>query len=403
MKGDSVEPNGDDLDLDDMLADMAAPSTPAERAAVRRQAQALLDAVQHGATVDRGSAPQGASPVAVVGHDTFDGTLFPAFDPLKLQTRVADTTDGGITQLVIASGGAGMTAVTLGAGVAKIKERYLAISDGAAVLDPGEPHAAIISALLAAKPKSTALCDLVGEPDLDLPLPHAAAVMAFIEAYPRFWGVLTGKCRVAFRSSRADGRGGGLYEADTIHLSGMIATPPGVFIRLLVHETGHATFEPTLLADRPMPPELTRGEVAGLPAKYDPLPPGRAEHLVLAQHGRDLRRVHDYWNLMSLDAKAFYHAWLTLRGHRDRLLGLELWRDPKGNRLDGDQRQKYQAGSFSEFCAEVFMQYAIGDLHPYLVALLRDATVEPEVKVAWRNAWHVLDQVAAPILGPRAG
>lgn len=398
-----MEPNGDDLDLDDMLADMAAPSTPAERAAVRRQAQSLLDAVQHGATADRGSALEGAGPVVVVEHDTFDGTLFLTFDPLKLQTRVVDTTDGGITQLVIASGGLGMTTTTLGAGVAKIKERYLVISGGTAVLDPHEPHSAIISTLLAAKPALTTLCGLVGVPDLDLPLPHAAAVMAFFETYPRFWGVLTGRCRIEFKSSRADGRGGGLYEAGTIYMSSMIATPPGVFIRLLVHETGHATFESILLADRPMPIELTKGEVSGLPAKYDPLPPGQAEHLVLAQHSRNIQHIHDYWNLMSLHAKAFYHAWLTLRQHRNRLLGLELWRDPKGNRLDDDQRQKYQAGSFSEFCAEVFMQYAIGDLHPYIVALLLDANVEPEVKVAWRNAWHVLEQVAAPILGPRAG
>jgi hypothetical protein len=106
---------------------------------------------------------------------------------------------------------------------------------------------------------------------------------------------------------------------------------------------------------------------------------------------------------MSVHAKTFYHAWLTLRAHRTRLLGLDLWRDPQRNRLSPEHRQSYQAGKFDEFCAEVFMQYAMGDLHPYLVTLLADPRVEDVVKAAWRNAWSVLEAVAAPILGPRQG
>jgi hypothetical protein len=82
------------------------------------------------------------------------------------------------------------------------------------------------------------------------------------------------------------------------------------------------------------------------------------------------------------------------------LVGLDLWQDPspKRNRLSPDQRRTYQAGGFDEFCAEVFMQFAMGDLYPRVLAA---GTMGAEVALAWRNAWHVLVAVASPILGPR--
>ncbi|MEU4744099.1 hypothetical protein AB0G02_27035 [Actinosynnema sp. NPDC023658] len=393
-----------DLDLDGMLADMAAAPTAEARAAVRGQALRLFESITNDVDADRGSAPAGGSPPPVVPHDTADGALFTAFDPDHLAVTIDDTTDAGIVQLIIAGGGYGLTAATLGVPVADVRTRFLAFSDGNATVDPHEPHVVVLSTLLAAKPKLRLLCDRMRAPDLDISLPQAAACEHFLEVYPEFWGNLAAKnCTIVFNSSRADSRGGGLYEPGdrVIHMSRLSVTPPGAFVRLLVHETGHALFESTLLDDHPMPPALGTGTVAHLASEYDPLPSGAYETKDLHRDGHEIRQLQVYWDRMSSHAKAFYHAWLILRGHRQHLLCLDLWRDPKGNRLSPEQRRSYQADKFDEFCAEVFMQYALGDLRPYLVTLLADARVEDTVKRAWRNAWRVLEVVATPLLGPR--
>ncbi|GAB2961051.1 hypothetical protein [Saccharothrix stipae] len=394
------------LDLDDMLADMATASTGEARAAVRKQAKRLVGSITADVVVDRGSSPSGDNPLPVVVHNTLDGALFAAFDPDALVMTINDTTEAGIIQLIIAGGGYGMTAATLEEPVARIKTRYLALSDGHATVDPAEPHVVILSTMLAAKSKLVSLCDRVAVPDLDLPLPQAAAFVHFLEVYPAFWDNLVRKgCTIVFNSSRANSRGGGLFEPseNTIYMSLLGVTPPGAFVRLLVHETGHALFESTLLDDHPMPPLLTAGKAGGLPAEYDPLPSGVHEDKDLTQAGHEIQQLQDYWDRMSVHAKTFYHAWLILREHRHHLLGLDLWRDPKRNRLSPEQRRSYQAGKFDEFCAEVFMQYAMGDLRPFLVTLLAAPEVEDLVKLAWRNAWQVLETIAAPLLGPRHG
>jgi hypothetical protein len=174
-----------------------------------------------------------------------------------------------------------------------------------------------------------------------------------------------------------------------IYISKLPATPPGAFVRLLVHETGHATFEAILLGDRPMPHGLCTDPK---PEVFE-LPPTE-----LVQADREIRA---YWDEMSASAKLFFNAWLTLRQHHGKhLLGLDLWQDPRGNRLDPEQRRRYQAGKFDEFCAETFMLYAMGDLEPHIMAI-PDDTVHVDVKTAWTNARTVLDDVASPILGPR--
>ncbi|CCH33190.1 hypothetical protein ABZ816_19315 [Actinosynnema sp. NPDC047251] len=394
-----------DLELDALLAEMSGTGTGPTRADVLGRVRRLLASITTGATADRGSAPGGRAPAAVVEHDAGTGALFAAFDPDVLGHVVKDSTTGGIVQLVITHGGLGLGAATLAEPVEAIKERLLLTDHGAVVVPDERPQTAIVLELVEAKPKLAELRAKVGDPDLDLPLPQAAAVLRFLDTYPDFWGRLTGSCTITFNSSRADQRGGGLYEAadNRIFVSRLLATPPGAFLRLVVHETGHATFETALLGRRSMPVALDTHSVAALPARFADLGPGQAERLVLSTEDQEVRDLQSYWDAMSPDARKLYHAWLTLRAHRDRLLGLDLWRDPARNRLSPDHRRGYQAGKFSEFCAEVFMLYALGDLQPHVEALLADGRVEPEVKTAWRNAWSVLVAVADPVLGQRVG
>jgi len=53
-----------------------------------------------------------------------------------------------------------------------------------------------------------------------------------------------------------------------IYMSKLLSTPPGVFVRLLVHEMGHATFEKILLHDSSMPHELDANKVPEMLAHF---------------------------------------------------------------------------------------------------------------------------------------
>ncbi|MGH3169364.1 MAG: hypothetical protein ACRDN0_26220 [Trebonia sp.] len=46
------------------------------------------------------------------------------------------------------------------------------------------------------------------------------------------------------------------------------------------------------------------------------------------------------------------------------------------------------------------MLYSIGDLRIHVLGLLGRNDVADDVKTAWKNARHVLETVAAPILRP---
>lgn len=382
-------------ELDDLLAELGAGQVESPQV-VDDRVRALVDAITAGADVDRGSAPRGPAPLPVVAHGIdADGAFFDAFDPGRVRAVIDDSLDAAIVQDVLRRGGLGLDAGRLAEPVGAIRARYVEADAGHPV-DPADPHHQVVRDLLADRPALTRLRHLVGDPDLDVPLPQAGAVIRFLDAYPRFWAALVPRITaIRFESRTADGRGGGLFNLQddrVIYLSKLRATPPGAYVRLLVHETGHATFEAILLDGHRMPYELDTDQVRRLVGRTDP------------GTGRLARQVRGYWDAMSDPARTFYRAWLTLRADRGRhLLGLDLWQDPAGNRLSPDQRRGYQAGNFGEFCAEVFMQYAMGDLHPYVAAVLADHTTPADVRTAWRNAWHVLDAVAAPILGERAG
>lgn len=379
-------------ELDDLLAELSGGPVESPQE-VDGRVRALVDAIAAGSDVDRGSAPRGPAPLPVVPHGIdADGALFAAFDPDHVRAVIGDSLDAAIVQQVLRRGGLGLDATRLAEPVGAIRAGYV---DADRRVDPADPYHQVVRDLLADRPALTRLRQLVADPDLDVPLPQAGAVIRFLDAYPQFWAALVPKIKtIRFESRTADARGGGLFNLQddrVIYLSKLRATPPGAYVRLFVHETGHATFETVLLDGRRMPYELDTDNVSGLIGRN------------ASDTGRLTQEVQGYWDAMSAPAKTFYHAWSTLRADRGRhLLGLDLWQDPVGNRLSPDQRRTYQAGSFGEFCAEVFMQYAMGDLHPHVEAVLADHTTPVDVRTAWRNAWHVLDAVAAPILGDRA-
>jgi hypothetical protein len=306
-----------------LLADLKGETPSVTVTEVQDRVTKLIASVEHGANVDRGSAPQGMAPQQVVAYDSTA--------PVSVTTELERAT--------------------------------------------GEQLTAWRSSL-------SGLRAIVADDELEVPLPQAAAVLRFHRTYPPVWQRLTAaKVRVKFNVRTSDGRGGGLFDNNTIYLSKLPTTPSGAFVRLLVHEIGHALFETALLDHRTMPHELVADKLADLRKPV--------ESSALWDRGQDCQRIQRFWDAMSDPAKTFYQAWLTLRQNDGaRLLGVDLWTDPNGNRLDPEQRRKYQAQNFGEFCAEVFMLYAIGDLRAHVTAVLA-------------NGGAPLETVAGQILGPR--
>lgn len=196
----------------------------------------------------------------------------------------------------------------------------------------------------------------------------------------------------------------------TIHVGNLNNIPPSGFVRLLVHETGHASFQKDLLGKN-LPPEWENGTVFadlrrrqallqltrqtpvtgddGLPR--DPTDPV-AEAARLERALADLAPM-PVWNEMSEDARAYYRAWLVLREDGGTyFLNLDM-----GDRYRPFERQVYQHNSFPEFIAETFMQSAVGDLDEHLADLRTRQGVPEQVLDAWAAVKDVLDRRAVRI------
>jgi len=373
-------------DLDDLSAELAGTRQAEPAADVEARVRELIAATRRDAPPDHVAAPQDPAPRLVIA---LDSGSYDEFSPSNVTYLINDTVDAGIVQIIIRRGGIDIALTQLVKPVESIKSRYRDIAAGHEPAEANQLYDSIGHELHRDKPKLVSLCELVEKADLDIPLPQAGAVMCFLDAYPNFWPKLKPAIDgIKFKSTSADERGGGLFDDNcVIHISSLPCTPPGAFARLVVHEMGHALFQTILLNKRRIPVELNEDKVAKLlPA--DP-----------SERSQRCQTLQSYWNEMSPEAQTYYRAWLTLREHDGRHLhGLDLWLDPCNHRLDPHQRREYQAREFSEFCAETFMLFAMGDLHTFVANIVLDDTVSVAVRTAWRNVWWVLGRVALPLL-----
>lgn len=389
------------VDVDD-----TATAAPESRASVRQRLRALLDTIRQGSDVDHGAGPRGPVAALVVPPGiTLDAALAGTLAAPEVQALLRDPVNTSIVQYLTArrelNPPGGLTEAVRE--ISALRDEFLANQQ---VPLADQAHAEVARQLIADQGQLTRLAGLVGDPSLDLPLPQAAALMRFLDAYPGFWANLTRHSPgFRFNSAMADSRGGAVYDNTgdrAIHISRLTTTPAGAFVRLLVHETGHATFEPILLGGRPIPIPLNTDDLSRVLATLDG--DAAVDESALRNDASSCTIADGYWAGTLPAARSYYRAWLVLRAnHGARLLGMDLWQDPQAHRLSPEQRLPYQAERFSEFCAETFMLYAIGDLRPHIdTALAGDAT-PALVKTAWRNVWTVLEEVASPILGPRVG
>ncbi|WP_159079120.1 hypothetical protein [Plantactinospora sp. BC1] len=245
---------------------------------------------------------------------------------------------------------------------------------------------------------------------------QAHAVNQFLKSAPSFLAVLRRNgVKFTFNAVAAKGLGG-KYEAATkeLQLEPLQDIDPATFLRLFLHETGHATFQQDLLGPTPLPDSLNAGSGATLLARRaallqalnDPTGPGASllgpqqresveTELAKVESELQAQGVLDAVNRLDEDTQQIYRAWQVLReADGANLLGLDL-----GAGRSPAKRQTYQAGTFTEFLAEVFMQTATGEIVSHITAMLepRDGD-DPRVRNAWRDVLDVLARRAMPLL-----
>lgn len=210
-----------------------------------------------------------------------------------------------------------------------------------------------------------------------------------------------------FASGTAASYGEGVLINGVIHIGALDAESPGTFLRMMLHETGHALYQRAVLPpdrfpdgklplfwDKGNAPDLYRererlideAEDAGL-SPDDPPFAAKIAGIDAELAAGDAEAV---WDAMPENTRTLYQAWSWLRTDKGRhLLGLDLG----ANRRQAE-RQSYQAETFTEFCAETFMQVATGDINAHIVKIMDDDTVPAEIKEAWMDSVRVLDTYA---------
>jgi hypothetical protein len=249
-----------------------------------------------------------------------------------------------------------------------------------------------------------------------VPLPKLRLLAMFLDANQGLVDYLADRnIDFAFRSGSAKGQGGGVYRNGTVHLDGLDSESPHTFVRLLLHETGHATLQRLLMPEDRMPDktlpdfwdtgiahdrftERERLHEAVRTGQLRPDDPAYVRRIAEIEADFAKDKANDLWNDLSEETKRLYRAWAVLRQNNgEYLLGIDM-----GAKRDEDQRRKYQADNFTEFCAETFMQVATGDIVDHLAWIRTSPTVPAEILDAWNTAAKVLDESAGQrILGRR--
>lgn len=163
------------------------------------------------------------------------------------------------------------------------------------------------------------------------------------------------------------GFGGGAVIKDRIHIEDWVLKERDEgFMRMAVHEAGHATFQRMLITGENWTEDANR-------AKEQP----------------------DERSLVA-DGKAFYDAWSVLRRRPEFFFITDMpGNDPAAK---GAGRGTYLAEQFTEFCAESFMHMALKKT-ALTAHVDRLPDEEPEVKAAWQSALAVLARNERKILG----
>jgi hypothetical protein len=342
-------------------------------------------------------------------------TLGPTLSPMMYKTTAIQAS---VLQYMIEDGGFSFTSTeALKVAINGVADLYKTPRDpvGEERTAIGEEYFRLAERMREDKDEPTKLGNTLGVDASSVSLPQARALNRFLAEHPDFvWNLrkndyLRG---IKFGESRAEKWGGGVFDRahdKKIEMAALPVTPPDAFVRLFVHETGHAGFERRLLGE--IPDELNRDQVSGIRARVDYLNGlmaggaqlTREQNKELRKGEKKLRKLNEYAATMSPDAKVLYRAWRTLRRDNGRhMLGVDLGLSPQPDARDWKQylnpaqRRSYQAQKFYEFCAEGFMLYAMGDLDSHVEQVQANESIAPAVKQAWQDAQAVFHKHASP-------
>ncbi|MBE7384806.1 MAG: hypothetical protein F6J95_025755 [Leptolyngbya sp. SIO1E4] len=244
---------------------------------------------------------------------------------------------------------------------------------------------------------------------------------------------LAGRVRIDFTSQTTvdNNYGGGVYNRTgnkRIEIGGSVANEanPLYFLRTVIHETGHATFQQMLVIGE-LTNETNKGTIwaqltachkqvkdlewqmkKGLSSavgNYDWVA-GKKQELKEARATRDkmVNKLRSDAATLTKHGKEFYDAWLILRRENGQyMLGLPLTDQADHPMKSPSGRQKYMAESFTEFCAETFMYMAMHrqDLKSHVRQLHEDQKVPKQVKEAWIDVIRVLERCEEKIIHTR--
>lgn len=245
-----------------------------------------------------------------------------------------------------------------------------------------------------------------------VPGAQARACLKFVKDNPNYVRNLRSRgIKFRFADNNAKAYEGGVFmdSTNTISMAPMDQTPADGYLRLFVHETGHASFQKDLLGQPTLTLEWNKGTAFGAlrrrmelaqltdPEPDDGLPRPPEDPAAEMQRLEDWVRKNEpmsTWHELPKDAQDFYRSWLVLRENNGRY----LYGQDHGDGFRPDDRRVYQANTFTEFCAETFMQTATSTLTPWLDELYRDDTVPQRVKDAWAVAHEIVERLGRPIV-----
>jgi hypothetical protein len=181
---------GDLSELDDALTGVPDTRQVEVEKAVRLRVEQLIEALNDGVHVDRGSDPPQTVAAPVVPQPSGP---FAVFNPNAVADGPNDDAeDKSLAGALIQHGGPGLADL-----LRLLRQRYDERTTGKQLTPAADlfvgflaSYDSIIDDMVACGPALGRLRDLIGDPELAIPGPQAAAVLRFHDAYPQFWSLL---------------------------------------------------------------------------------------------------------------------------------------------------------------------------------------------------------------------
>lgn len=207
--------------------------------------------------------------------------------------------------------------------------------------------------------------------DFALSQENAIALLSFFEANPKLLAAFSKGGLLSLREISLEndkGQGGGVFSGGGIFINQGEGIKDS-FMRILVHEMGHASLQRLLGVTNDKPIETEDG-----------------------------KKLAEAWEILKKDEENFYGLDL---GTYNKVEYSTIYANKKPRARDPQSRKKYQQVTFIEFVAESFMHMALvpDQLREHVNSIKDNPNVSEEAKQAWKIALEILERNGARLLG----